>query len=136
MPATNRCLTKYCRNRNQRGQYCYKCSQRKWRENNPLHDAFLNLRHSAKRRGIPFSISLGYFSAFAARYDYLNHRGKTAQSFTVNRIDSTKGYVEGNIEMITNAANVAQGNRERALDHVWRKLQGCKINPNPDNEPF
>jgi len=61
-----------------------------------------------------------------------------AHSFTVNRIDSTKGYIEGNIEMITNAANVAQGNRERALDHVWHKLQGCKIKPepNPDNEPF
>lgn len=39
--------------------------------------------------------------------------------------------------MITNSANVAQGNRDRAMNHVWRKLQGYKIKTQPDNnDPF
>lgn len=127
----NNCHTKYCRKPQQHGYFCYACKKREWRATHPLQDAFYNLRHSARRRDIPFLLSLVDFQTLSCRYDYLNRRGKQAHSFTVDRIDSSKGYALENLRVISNSDNVAKGNRERALDHVWRKICNVTKTENP-----
>lgn len=128
-----KCSTPHCRNRHAPNRSkCHKCITRKWRERYPLHDAFNNLRWSAKRRNISFTLSLEEFKTVAAKYDYINHRGKQAHSFTVDRINPLEGYHYNNVRFITNAANVAEGNRSRAMEYVWKKIYGIKpTEPDP-----
>lgn len=71
------------------------------------------LKQSAKRRGIKFNLTAKYLESLG-RPKYckyleveLDYSTSTLlpNSPSVNRIDNTKGYVEGNVEIISNKAN-------------------------------
>ena len=53
------CPVKYCRHpaRHKNGP-CSKCRNRKWRANNPAKSALMDLRSSAKKRGLGFTLTL------------------------------------------------------------------------------
>ena len=45
------------------------------------------LRQSARRRKLPFTITLAEFKVFCARTDYLARRGNQPGNLTVDRVD-------------------------------------------------
>lgn len=89
--------------------------------------AFHNLKKSAKRRGIEFSLTIAEFRAFAAKYDYLNKRGRSAEGYTVDREREWEGYHAGNLKCLTNSANIAKSIAYRKHAFVMAKVHGWPV---------
>jgi len=86
---------------------------RRYRKNNPIQDSYQNLKSNAKRRGIEFTISFEYFKKFAIETEYIFGKGRSRNSYTIDRIDPTKGYIEGNIQVLENHENVKKSHAYR-----------------------
>lgn len=129
---SDKCKVKYCRHdvwyeyRNDRGKgrmvtrhICHKCNSLQWRVNNPLEYAFKNLKQSARKRKIKFTLSKDQFRELCDESSYLAFKGSGACDLQIDRIDATKGYEYGNLQVITCSENAAKSNRERYLpEHV------------------
>jgi hypothetical protein len=117
-----KCATPYCRKEAPKSRkLCNTCRSRIWREKNPIAAAYKDRKHNAKHRGIEFAISLEYFTQFCIETDYIRGKGRTATSYTIDRKDPLKGYVEGNLQILELKDNVAKGNRERKLVYDYRR---------------
>lgn len=77
-----------------------------WRRKNPIHAAYLNKKSNAKKRGIPFMLTLEEWTEFCIATDYVKSQAETRTAYHVDRIDNNKGYTIDNIELITAADNV------------------------------
>jgi hypothetical protein len=85
--------------------------------NKNLRKKFASKKADAKRKGIPFEITYDYFEALCIRtkvcpvlgleLEYNSGHGKGLQPnlASIDRIDSEKGYVPGNIGILSYAAN-------------------------------
>lgn len=100
-----------------RGGVALKLRDRKtlqlWRQNNTAHFLWLSAKGSAKRRGIEFTIEKhDVVVPFVCPYLGLElHRevtdgGRHHLSPSIDRIDNSKGYVPGNVEVISYLANL------------------------------
>ena len=78
----------------------------KWRKNNPIKYAYQTLKDNAKRRGKEFDLTLEYFTEFCYKYQYIQNKGITKNSYTIDRISEEKGYVKNNIQIKTNSNNI------------------------------
>lgn len=106
-------------------------------DKNPVRAMLIDSRHSAKKRGIEFSIDvyntdlqipdvcpvLG-IPLFRMR----GKRGGGANSPSVDRIDNSKGYVDGNVQIISFRANSLKADAtieelERVVEHMKKITQ-------------
>ena len=55
------------------------------------------IRQRARQRGLPFTITLVEFREFCQRTGYIENKGTTAESLSIDRIDHDKGYHHWNI---------------------------------------
>lgn len=85
---------------------CYACAKRQYRNKNPEKATYQTLRANAKRRGKPFKLTFEEFKAFAVEVGYMQKKGIEKKSYHIDRIDETKGYVPGNLQVLTNCENV------------------------------
>ncbi len=67
------------------------------------------LRHSARKRKLPFTLTVKEFEQFCLETGYLELRGKKADDMTIDRKDWDEGYHIWNIQVMTHAENSAQG---------------------------
>lgn len=103
----NSCCTPYCTNKKKpKSRFCFKCLSRKYRKKNPIRSAFYNLKSNAKRRGKVFTITFEEFEKFATETNYIFGKGRSKNSFHIDRIDESKGYSIENIQVLTNTENV------------------------------
>jgi hypothetical protein len=79
---------------------------RAWRKSNPIHAAYLALKHNAKRRGKSFNLTLVEFEKFALETKYSVRKGTSSKSYHIDRIDENGPYSLENIQVLTNAQNV------------------------------
>lgn len=79
---------------------------RKWKD--PIAHTYYLLMGNAKRRGKVFTISLEYFRKWCKENDYIKKKGRMKKSLTIDRIDNEKGYEEGNLQLLTNSANISK----------------------------
>ena len=101
-----KCETKFCRNRAAKNRrHCHKCRSRKFREADPIRALFYNLKHHAKQRGHEFHLTRDEFAAFCESTGYHLTVGRTAQSSSIDRIDGSKPYQAGNIQISTVSNN-------------------------------
>lgn len=82
----------------------------------PQRAAYNRLKGHAKARGKEFSISLEYFRQFCHQVDYIANKGRSSTAYHIDRKDETKGYVEGNLQVLTNAENVRKYKRWKGLN--------------------
>ena len=87
------------------------------------------IRHSAKKRDLPFTITLAEFKDFCAKTGYLERRGNQPEDFTIDRIDWNDGYCIGNLRVLTHEENSNQGSDNRPRDERSEAVVD-------DNEPF
>jgi hypothetical protein len=101
------CIAAFCNKRSQGRMLCSTCRSTKQRQQNPLKYYYSTLRFNAKRRNKSFSLTLEEFKAFCDKTNYLKFKkGRNADSITIDRIVASKGYEAGNIQVLTNSANV------------------------------
>lgn len=110
---------------------CNRCRGRLYRANNPVKDAYRALRSSANRRALTFTITYSEFEKLVSKTDYITKKGSTRGSLHIDRIDVTKGYCAGNLQILTCSENIAKGNRERFLKH-----KQTENFPYDDEDPF
>lgn len=101
------CKTKnYRKTPRPKRSYCYSCNIKRYKERHPERYAYRVLKNNALRRGKPFTISFEYFLKFAVKTNYMAGKGITKHSLHVDRIKEHLGYVEGNLQVLTNTENV------------------------------
>lgn len=151
-----KCVTKHCRNRKAAKttvykkangtikiysgflKHCWKCRARMFKERQPVTYVLNMLRHSARKRKLPFTITKTEFTELCAKTGYLERRGNKKTSLTIDRVDSNEGYHIWNLQVMTHADNSAQG-----ADNTPRDARGCVSTDNESyqapvdaNEPF
>jgi hypothetical protein len=72
----------------------------------PVYDRFVNFRGNALRRCKDFTITLEQFREWCQVKGYIIKRGHRGKNCTVDRIRNWEGYHIGNIQLITNMANI------------------------------
>lgn len=130
-----KCVTLYCRNnRAKHKSKCHKCKS-KWLKERHFAAYTLNqIRCAAKRRGIPFTLTLKYFIDFCAETGYLVLKGKNPDSLTVDRINHDYGYVAGNIKVSTHKINSYVGHYVPPNNYANYEREDEQIYA--PNEPF
>ena len=118
-PNTTKCATAHCGNKRvfipkKQSRYCYKCLSRQRRARQPLIETYNNLRMNAKRRGIDFLLTRDEFNLFCEKTNYLEKKGRTGTSCSIDRIDINKGYSLDNIQVLDNSTNILKMNFEYA----------------------
>jgi hypothetical protein len=106
-----------------KSKVCHSCRMKAYKEKYPVRYAYQVLKNNAKRRGKSFTLTFEEFQKFCYETEVLHARGRTSSSFHIDRIDDTKGYTMDNIQVLTNAANVAKENRRRKIiryDHQYK----------------
>jgi hypothetical protein len=108
------CPTRWCRNRKapKRGN-CSKCAMREWRAANPVKCLLAWLRWTAKKKGVPFDLTLDWLTAF------LRDNGYDRTVHHIDRIRTWEGYTMGNLQVLVAAENIAKGNRERWVEQPF-----------------
>lgn len=107
---------------NRKGLKCNTCIKRAQREANPIKAAFFDLRTNAKRRKILFDLTFEQFEKFCIETTYMIGKGKTKDSYSVDRKIESLGYTEGNLQVLTLSENTKKENerrRERKLVCHW-----------------
>ena len=88
---------------------CWKCHTRLLKERHPETYALNALRSHARRRKVPFSLTLAEFREFCEKTGYLEERGLEPWSATVGRINHDEGYHLWNIRVESHAKNSQNG---------------------------
>jgi hypothetical protein len=70
---------------------------------------------SARRRGLPFTLTLEEFMGFLEGTEFLQRQGRKPDSLSVDRIDVSRGYEADNIQLMALGENSMKG----LLEH-WR----------------
>ncbi len=100
------CLTDRCTKHARKSRnYCHCCAARKFAISNPICYAFNNLKQNAKRRGHDFSLTLEQFRNWHLIDAYMEGKGKTSTSMSIDRRDNDQGYHIDNIQLLTLAGN-------------------------------
>ncbi len=95
------CVTPKCRKPPKgSGFCCAMCVDRKWRAKHPEHHLWNNLKKSAKRRKVPFTLTLDEFKAFCAKTGYHLKVGRDPLSASCDRIRDAEGYHADNIRCL------------------------------------
>ena len=148
-----KCVTKWCRNRKAEKtttykkadgtivvyvnflNHCWKCRARMLKERRPWTYVLNMLRHSARKRKLPFTLTVAEFKEFCAKTGYLEHRGSQPHDLTIDRIDWNEGYHIWNLRVLTHEENSAQG-----ADNIPRDERTSPepdyVEPTDPNEPF
>lgn len=136
--ASHLCPVAGCReHHHKRMRLCSKHYMRWWRHSNPEKASYATLRDHAKGRGIAFTISFDYWLGLTDAFAYFEHTADTFGDFlSIDRVNATKGYVPGNMRVVTISENAAKGNRERYLpENVQELLERKRLNVREDIEP-
>lgn len=149
-PGHGLCMVKGCRNHYGKVKFslCHKHYQYRWRMLNPKRSSFAALRDRAKDRGIEFTISYDYWLGLTDAYRYFPHDAVSfKECLSIDRVDASKGYVPGNLAIITVSENSKKSHKEKflpahvqaILDRKRAKIQGevqTFKERDPDDFPF
>lgn len=101
-------------------------SHQRWRKKYPIRAAYHTLKYNARRRGKEFTLTLEQFTEFAVETKLLTKRGVKATSYTIDRIDTSKGYTMDNIQVMTRRANSIKNVIERRYRFI-EDLEGGQL---------
>jgi hypothetical protein len=114
---------------------CHMHEMRRWRAKNEKIADWCTLRDHAKARKIPFQITLDYWRGVTDAFGFYEIHDD--EVLTVDRVDATKGYVEGNIRIVTISINSYKSCIERYLpEHVQHMLDRRREQLQEDNAQY
>jgi hypothetical protein len=105
-------------------------SKRNYHKNSQEYNIWHRAKTRAKLKNIPFNIEISDIiipekcPIFNSYFEVGNH--KTCAS--IDRIDSTLGYVKGNIQIISNRANMLKGDANlKEIEQLYIWLKSCEV---------
>lgn len=108
------CVAYRCtRKHTPKDRFCAKHSKRHQKESNHVSYCYANLRQNAKRRGKQFDLTIEEFRCFCEKTKYLERKGKSGKSASIDRVDPAKGYSIDNIQVLSLAENSRKAMQER-----------------------
>lgn len=112
------CAVPFCRKaRGKKDPLCPCCRKQYDKLTDPVRYTFNVVKNNAKRRGKEFTIDLEYFRELCKETGYHLTKGRRADAMTLDRIDSSKGYIPGNIQVLTCSMNSSKGNHDTITDN-------------------
>jgi hypothetical protein len=112
--------------------------KRKYKQKYPERYAYSILKNNAKRRGKIFTISYEYFLKFVIKHEYIAGKGITKHGLHIDRKKEHLGYIEGNLQVLSNTANIKKymtyNYDKNGKPFDFKIYQSLIINN--DNEPF
>lgn len=102
-------------NKRKKDRFCRKHRHRYTKENNTVAYVYGILKSNAKRRGKVFTISLCYFRLWCSHTGYIEKRGKTGKSASIDRINPEKGYEVGNLQILSLSDNSRKLHSDKEL---------------------
>lgn len=115
---SSRCRALFCRNTVKDRVFCSRCSNRKSCANDPIAYHYRRIKWKAAKRKIHFGLTRDQFKNFCEKTDYHNTVGNQLHSATIDRIDSSKGYIEGNLQILSYSDNSAKKNLDSYTPHL------------------
>ncbi|MGL4567323.1 MAG: hypothetical protein ACRCU6_02200 [Fusobacteriaceae bacterium] len=113
IPNKKLCCAYRCKSeKSKKDRFCSKHRKRYTKEIDPAQYYYWNLKSNAKRRKKDFNLTLEEFRIFCNKTGYLDKRGKTKNSYSIDRINPKKGYSLDNIQMLKLGENVSKYHRE------------------------
>ena len=118
---------------------------RKWRDSRPMRAAFTVAKSGAGRRGIPFTIEFSdlflpqHCPVLGIELDYSSGKGVAKDnSPSLDRLDSSRGYIPGNVNVISWRANVVKNSgtaaEHRAIADWMEQIQVLPVNEVPEDD--
>lgn len=98
------------------------------RARHPIRYAYEAIKDSAKKRSIPFKISFDDFKDWCNETGYADEKGKQRLKHHCDRIDASKGYEKGNLQILNERENIQKRNRD-----IQKQNQQTN---NLDEDPF
>lgn len=114
---------------------CNRCRDERYKRNQPLRRAYSKLKYRARERGHEFELTYEQYERFALESGYAEGRGKTAASFSIDRIKDELGYVPGNLRVLTLAENTRK-DLERRRRARGQQTATKENHEHPDQDPF
>lgn len=99
----------------------FKERDRAWRERNPQKRLIFSTRMSARLKNLEHTISEDDLICpvicpyLGITIDYSAGNGKTLEKPSVDRIDPSKGYIKGNVEVISSLANTMKNKATKEM---------------------
>lgn len=105
------CCAIACRNEpvKKLGGLCHKHYRRKRRIIDPVYCRYNNFKGNAKKRNIPFFVTLKEFTKFCYDNNYIVKKGNRGQNATIDRRCNAHGYHIWNMQLLTNRQNARKG---------------------------
>jgi hypothetical protein len=97
----------------------------------PVRYAYNNLRTHAKERDIICTITLVQFRKWCSKVKYIGFSGRSAESYTIDRIHNDLGYHIDNIQVMKKRENV-----KKYFYYDWREKQVRYERAEPIEGPF
>ncbi len=91
---------------------CNGCRSLNYRTKFPERKAFYDLRSSAKKRNLEFTLTLSEFIDLVIPTGYMEKRGRFYDSLTIDRKKNKLGYTRENVRVISKSINSAKGAKE------------------------
>ena len=113
-----RCQALRCDRKTHGRKLCSTHRAQKSREADPVRYAYTSLKNNAKRRDILFTITLAQFRKFCRKVKYIGFSGRSADSYTIDRIYNNLGYHIDNIKVMTKADNI-----KKYFTYDWRRKE-------------
>lgn len=85
---------------------CWMHKARRFKQINPHSYIWSKLKYNAKKRGIRFTLTKRFFLLFCLANNYTTLRGHKNNDYNIDRIDNSKGYERGNIQILTGEENL------------------------------
>ena len=102
---------------------CSTCRSKKTRLQDPVRYAYNNLVHNAAKRNVICTITLQQFREWCHKVQYIGFKGRSAESYTVDRRYNDIGYHIDNIQVMTKSANV-----KKYFYYDYRNKQAVVVN--------
>lgn len=116
-----KCKTEGCKNKAYLGKnFCCKCRNRRWRQNNYLSYVYLTNKNNAKRRNKEWDLTFEEFSEFCKETGYDQKKGRTPLALSIDRKINWKGYTKENIRAITVHDNSSKRDK---IDPEFEKIE-------------
>lgn len=107
----------------------FKARDTRWRTNNPLKRLIFSTRQTSKRRGLEHTITeldllLPELCPYTGiKIDYSAGKGKTMSNPSIDRVNPLRGYVAGNVEVVSSLGNTMKNNASiKILQHFAKEI--------------